>query len=278
MTNDKKVISYLNANQFDAAIDLMSIWNNEQLALFQFHHSTLLSTLKSSVFDDFWQKKRAELRLPNNPDFRFLAQPMIHDADLVTGYLLYLLELKPQQAGRLINNNDGGFKATDFLSIHLVRLRLLRLYHVLEQATEKDLEKLSRILFNLEGFAKVQGCPGYLLLADGYVQLALRYQKKQQEVECKAAYQLCWKYLHLATLSEPDSEESINNAYFGKGIVLSNPFKLNTIAEMKDYCRKAADVLLPLVTQAGEEQLAKKMYGAGQRLADPGQGVSLSGM
>ncbi|KGP62731.1 hypothetical protein EP47_13660 [Legionella norrlandica] len=142
----------------------------------------------------------------------------------------------------------------------MVRKRLHLIFIELDKASEESLIKLGRILYNLEAFAKRHGCPGYLLLANGYIQLAIRYQLLNQEEQSAHAFQLCWKYLHLAELSENDSEESINNAYFGKGLALSNPVRLSTIAEMKSYCRKAAGELLNLDSQAHAEFGAYSMY------------------
>lgn len=259
-SKEKHVAALLNNNQFDDALKQIKGWNDVQIAEFHRTYPQLHLQLSSEEFHDFWEQWRLKLRLPNYPDFRFMAQPGVNDADFVTGYLLYLLELKPEAGKKDEADKETGFRSTDYLSFHLVRKRLHSCYVSLGKAKEEDLLKIGRILYNLEVFAKLHGCPGYLLIANGYMQLAVAYLRLQQTDACSHAFQLCWQYLHLASLSEKDSQESIHNAYFGKGLVLSNPFNLKTVLEMKHYCLKAAADLLPLESQTRAEMDAYSMY------------------
>ena len=268
-----KVVSYLTNNNFDKAIKLLEQWNDGQLAEFLFSHTQLHPKLKEPEYDRFWDSRRNSLRLPGNPDFRFMAQPGIHDSDFVIGYLLYLLQLKSKG----IPSADGvsfiGVKSTDYLSLHSIRSYLHQLFINLRTATETDLIKIAEFLYNLESFAKKHQCPGYLLMANGYMQLALCYQNLRMDEQCRAGYALCWKFLHLAALTESDSEESINNAYFGKGIVLSTPFKLASIGEMKSYCLKAADRYLSPEDRIGAEKAGLSMYQHTPVLRKPDEGI-----
>lgn len=272
----KPLQTFLDAKDFTSVMKLMSSWNNEQLAELLFHFPHLLEQFRLPEFEDFWETWRDKLRLPNTPDFRFMPQPGIKDADLVIGYVLFLLELKSKDATDERGDTEVDMKPTDYLSIHSIRHKLHQIYVVIEQANETDLEHLTCVLYNLEAFAKLHQCPGYLLLANGYMQLALRYQQMRNTEPCTASFQLCWKFLHLAALSEPHSEESINNAYFGKGLSRSNPFRLESIVEMKGYCRKAAADLLPLDLQNGAEKAASVMYQHTQKMKDLAGDVSPS--
>lgn len=264
----KPLQTFLDADDFTSSMKLMSSWNNEQLAELLLHFPHRLEQFRLPEFDDFWETWRDKLRLPNNPDFRFMLQPGIKDADLVIGYVLFLLELKPKEAGKEQCDTKVDMKPTDYLSIHSIRHKLHQIYAVIGQANETDLEYLGCVLYNLEAFAKLHQCPGYLLLANGYMQLAVRYQQLARTEQGSASFQLCWKFLHLAALSEPYSGESINNAYFGKGLSLSNPFRQKSIVEMKGYCRKAAADLLPLDLQNGAEKAASLMYQHTQKMKD----------
>lgn len=265
LTEYKTVATFLNNTNFSAVIKLMSAWNYEQLAEFQLQFPHAIEHLRKPDFDRFWDEWRGKLRLPNNPDFRFMAQPGVKDVDLVVGYVSFLLGLEPKPHEEVKHN--------DCLSIYSVRRQLHQIYTELEHATEEDLQRIAGFLYNLEAFAKVQQCPGYLVLANGYMQLALRYQQMRMEEQSKTAFQLCWKFLHLAALSEPHSQEAINNAYFGRGLSLSNAFRLKSVIEMKSYCRKAADDLLPLDAQTGAEKAAVIMYQHSKKLKDLAEDV-----
>lgn len=269
----EKVVSFLTNNEFDKAINVLEQWNNEQLAEFLSSHAPLYPKLKEPQYNQFWEQRRNDLRLPGFPDFRFMAQPGIKDADFVIGYFLYLLRLKSNTAQPKDALSFVGVKSTDYLSFHSIRSYLHQIFMNLRTAKEDELIKLAEFLYNLESFAKKHQCPGYLLMANGYMQLALRYQNLEMEAQCGAAYTLCWKYLHLAGLTESDSKESINNAYFGKGVVLSNPFKLASIADMKNHCMRAAGSYLSSEERLGAERAGLSMHQHTPVLREPDEGI-----
>lgn len=250
-----RVLTYLSGGQFAEFIGVMKFWNNEQLSEFLINNMKMHSILKMPDFSAFWDERRSQLRIPSSPTFRFMAQPGILNADLVIGYLMFLFELKSRNQDKPLEGEPY-----DVLSFHQTRKRLHEVYLLIPQLNTVDLEQLAKTLYNLERFAKQHGCPGYLLLANAYMQLALGFKRKNNEEQCELSFKLCWKFLHLGALSEKDSRESINNAYFGEGIILSNPFNLATIAELTTYCRKAAGDVLPLSSQDGAEQAAKLIY------------------
>lgn len=247
------VLAHLSNSQFALAIDQMKLWKNQRLAEFLFNHSKLHKLLQLPDFNEFWEERRYELHISTDPFFSFKPQPGVPDCDLVAGYLLYLLEQK-------ITHPE--FLTDDFLSFHLIRHRLHG-YTVkiadLKSGFELKLGQLDKYLYNLEGFAKQQGCPGYLLLAYGYLQAAL-FNQQLSKVTCEESFKYCWKYLHLAALSEKDSEAAIHNAYFGKGLVLSNPFELDTIPRLKEYYRELAGNFLTPKGQSAMEQSALITY------------------
>jgi len=255
----QKLLACFSTQQYGKAKEIMNAWDNEQIAEFLFYNPAAQPAMRQNELDDFWEQRLAALRLPNDPDFCFKSQPGIRNADFVCGYLLYLLELKSKDNDTMAAVKDK-FKPTDLISFHLIKRRLHFIFLSLRQAQEEDLQAFARVLYNLEAFAKTQGTPGYLVLANAYMQSALRYHKLQQKDQCQSLFKMCWNYLHLADLAEIDSEVAINNAYFGKGLTLSTPFNLNTIAEIKSRCKLMAGSFLPESNRISAEGSAESMY------------------
>lgn len=251
----KKAMSLLEQGQLNELVACIKLWNNSQLAEFLVTYPKSVSLLNTDFFSDFWQERRNNIRITGMPEFRFMAQEQLSDADLVVGYLLFSYSaIKPKEA----SGSEKQITSTDYLSFHLIFKHLHHVYKSL--AGDEDLKKLAAILYNLESSAKIHGCPGFLLLANGYLQLAVRYQHSGLRNISQDAYKLCWKYLHLAELSEADSKAEINNAYFGKGLMLSNPLKLATIDEMKTNCCSLAETLLTAAIKVGAEREAEHSY------------------
>jgi len=255
MTSEEKLRAFLKAQQFREAAQWVTSWTNKQLAQFQCANPQYHNLLQEPAFDEFWHNRLTTLRLGKHPSFHFQSQPGLKDADLVTGYLLYILAVKKgdkelESRADFVNN----------VSMHLVRQRLHSVFIQLDQANQAEVEKFAAHLYNLEAFARLHGSPGYLLLTNGYMQLGFRYKQLMAMEQVAASYQTAWKYLHLAQLAEEGSEASINNAYFGQGLGLSNPYQLNSLAEMKALCTNVAGDLLPLTTQRIEENNARLAY------------------
>ncbi|MFA6302672.1 MAG: DUF5630 domain-containing protein, partial [Legionella sp.] len=235
-----QVLSYLTTNKCQQAIALMASWSFERLVLFLVRNSKLLPTLRQPEFADFWAAKRDLLRLADNPAFRFVRQPGMEDADFVTGYLAFLLELKSEP------NSSFVHKPLDDLSFHMVRKRLSQASIALGSTQElDDVHKFAALLYNKEGFAKQFGCPGYLLLFNGYLHLSQNFLRLEKKELAEEAVKNCWKWLHLAELTEQESQASINNCYFGEGLKLSNPFKLEKSADIKEFLLQQSGTLLP---------------------------------
>ena len=121
-------------------------------------------------------------------------------------------------------------------------------------------ESVARLLEDWETFANLQGTPGYLLLASGYLQLAKIALDTEHTEQHHAAYYSAWKYLHLAKLSEPYCAAAINNAWFGKGMGLANPFQFNSIDEMILCCSSVAKNSLTESDKYSAESEAKRLF------------------
>ena len=111
-------------------------------------------------------------------------------------------------------------------------------------------ETLLNTLQQLDTLVIQLGSPGYLLLANGYLHLALQAKKiEDNQITSPGSFGCVWKYLNLALFAEENSTAAIHNAYFGLGFAKSNPFKLATLNSMLDECRRLAGDALPLPTQ-----------------------------
>lgn len=251
----KVAMDLLESKKYDEMLDGMDAWNNTQLARFLFIYPHSIELLNTDFFAEFWRERRENLRVTAASDFRFMTQERLSDAHLVAGYLLYLQSAvepkKPETDGRQMTS-------TDYLSFHLVFKHLHSMLKAL--SSDEDLKVLAATLYNLESFAKMHGCPGFLLLANGYLQIAVHYQRSGIDNNSRDAYTLCWNYLHLAELSESDSMAAINNAYFGRGLKLSNPLRLETICEMKGSCLSSAGDLLEIDIRDDAECNAAHTY------------------
>lgn len=258
MTDDKiykEAMNVLKGEKYDVMLASMNAWNNSQLAHFLFLYPLSIELLNTDFFTDFWRERRENLRVTALSDFRFMAQERLSDADLVGGYLLFLHSAVEPKKHEL---DERQMTSTDYLSFHIV---FKHLHSMLKRlSADEDLNVFAATLYNLESFAKMHGCPGFLLLANNYLQIAVRYQRSGTFNIGQDAYRLCWNYLHLAELSESDSTAAINNAYFGCGLKLSNPLRLETISAMKESCLNSAGGLLEINIRDDAECDAAQIY------------------
>lgn len=99
----------------------------------------------------------------------------------------------------------------------------------------KKMEILASLLLNLEKLVVKHVTPAFLLLANGYLHLLRMYREKLKDLLMydHFASQNLWKNLLLAELKESESEHSIHNAYFGKGLSMSNSMQLETLSDIK---------------------------------------------
>ena len=96
------------------------------------------------------------------------------------------------------------------------------------------MEEIAELLLNWKNLASEHGTPGFLLLANGYLHLAKIAAEQKDYTRYEAACACLWENLTLAELEEPQSAASIHNAYFGKGLELSNPLQIETIKTLKE--------------------------------------------
>jgi hypothetical protein len=252
-----KVLMHLNNDEFSDALKAIIRWTNGQLREFLFKNPIVLKKLRHEIFNDFWLSRLKATSIPCAPAFRFSEQPGIKNSELVGGYLLYFNVAEELQMGRAI---DPEF--TDTLSFHLKCEFLSSILLKLPEAEHSMLQEFAKTLFNLKGFAKMHGTPGYLLLANAYFHLAIHYQRfSLGDDASKGAYNFCWKFIHLSQLAENDSAESINNAYLGKGLAIATPFNLPTVLELKSFVLEHVNTeLLPLSSRINAEHAAQSMY------------------
>lgn len=201
------------------------VWLNQFVQVFPHHYEIL----KLEEFDPFWAERRAVL----DPDIAFVKQQGVPDIDLVLGYVFYLIS-----CGAKDKHEDNTFmehlqQAIKHCSIHAAQTLLHTVLMEETRDARKKMETLVNTLDNLEQLAVKHGTPGYLLLASGYLHL-LRIASEAKDYERYGTACFClWQNLIIAELHEPQSKASTHNAYFGQGLRLSNPLRLETIAQMK---------------------------------------------
>ncbi len=255
-------MSFFRENQFKNIDDLLtegnhveacrqiSSWQHAYLALFQEQFPQHKEKLILSDFAVFWQQRRESLRLSGYPDFRFQAQVGLDDADFVTGYIFYLLALKGKKDNQVKLYNGYLSQAIAHNSFHAIQ----KLLHDLEtDNTDKNEGYCIRLvekLQQLDESINQHGSPGYLLLANGYLHVALQAKRiEDAQAMSAAAFSCVWKYLNLAKFATENSTATTHNAYFGLDLAHSNPFNLPSIDSMLDECRGLAGDALPLTTQ-----------------------------
>jgi hypothetical protein len=257
-----KVNTMLAEERYKDAAEEMAAWLPAPLTRYYLENAPYQKTLRKPEFDELWQFQLAKLSLKESPEFKFVSQPGIGDADLFLGYVCYLLALKKKQ-----ENNLGEYKrylknAMVHYSIQAHQTCLHEIIFAENMDFQAIYEDVSRLMEGWVEFANLQGTPGYLLLASAYLQLTKSASETENKDHLHTAYFSAWKYLHLAKLSEPFCEAAINNAYFGKGLRLSNPLHLQSIDEMIMGCHSIAKNVLTEADQYSAESEAKRLFAA----------------
>jgi len=255
----KAVVGHLEKGEHKEAAALMLKWQSAYVAIFQQQFPEHKQTLRHADFDEFWQTRREGLRLSTSPSFRFQRQPSLNDADFVTGYIYYLMALKNKDSNRY---EEYLALAINHGSLHAVQTVI----HSLIMANNKQSDyatNLSNQLLPLDKFAERYGTPGYLLLANGYLHVAIStVDKPEAAAQNSAAFSYVWKNLQLAHLAEEDSTAAIHNTYFGKGLEASNSFKIGSVNKMLEQCRQLAGDAFPLAMQNYVKNQAVREYQA----------------
>lgn len=226
---------------FEDAVKKMRSWNkiwlNEFYQTYPPPSNPHYNLLKSDSFQSFWAEQRGALKRPHAPEFAFTAQPNIPDVDFVLGYVFYLLAVHPKTS--TASREIYLIEAEKLNSIHAAQEKL----HTLLQSKALESEDQEDKITSIDTFLRKKtaslakhGTPGYLLLANGYlhiVKLTLDQKPSINIERYERACELLWKNLILAQEVEMQSTASINNAYFGEGLRLSNPMFLTSIEEIK---------------------------------------------
>lgn len=190
-----------------------------------------------------------------NPQLKYNAmkpQPGISSYMLVCGQLLY------NQAKKLILNKEKIpekqiietlYKAIDYGSFAAFN-QLNSIYlDQLNNNQEISLETLfSPLLFKA---AELHRTPVYLSLALTAYTLGCYYGRKERQAEYTFANKRVLSFLDQAILYESKSEVSIHNAYYGRGLQESNPFKINNIAELREQL--LTKIIVPNITTCSQE-------------------------
>lgn len=262
---------------YDEAAEELMAWQPASLARYYLENTPLQKTLRKPDFNDLWHAKLSRLVMSESPDFKFVSQPGIGDADIFLGHIFYLMAIKNKQEGNL---QDYKLYLKNSMIHHSIPGHQTCLHEIIftEHANLDGVEKnVARLLEDWLTVANLQGTPGYLLLASGYLQLAKISLDIGHSEQHQLDYCAAWKYLHMAKLSEKYCDAAINNAWFGKGMGLSNPFQFQSIDEMILGCSAIAKATLSDEDKFKAESEAKREFGSlTQSLKSPGWSLSLA--
>ena len=224
------VDALLDSAKFPEAIEKMRPWNKSWLHQFYETYPHRYRILQHTDFNDFWAERRAGL----NSKVAFVAQKNISDIDFVLGYVFYLLVLKNEASHSKAHFTKYLKLALEFHSIHAAQTIFHEMIIKTDSDKTKQMEEIAELLLNWKNLASEHGTPGFLLLANGYLHLAKIAAEQKDYTRYEAACACLWENLTLAELEEPQSAASIHNAYFGKGLELSNPLQIETIKTLKE--------------------------------------------
>lgn len=219
----------LNNKQPGLAANRMLDWTPEQTVLFYLQNPQHQGQLRQADCAGLWSAIFDKLFVKQSSPFRFQHQTSLNDIDFVIGYVCYLYALSDKEKGNTDDYANYLKQAMMHSSIHAHQT----CFQEVMMADEKNPSDITNLLLSWRSFAAQHGTPGYLLLANGYLQLALLYAQSEDKELYDRAVQMTWTYLLHAEYAEKDSSASIHNAYFGQGLALSNPFKMTSIGEMK---------------------------------------------
>lgn len=261
----KQVNALLESARFPEAADEMKPWPKVWINQFVETYPQNYELIKHTDFEPFWEERRENVASQNvdskNADskFVFAKQNPLLDIDLVLGYVFYLLSISAKNKKDEKNYIKYLGLALKHHSIHAAQTVLNNILVDKKSSNENKAEILAATLNNWKYFADNYGTPGYLLLAYGYFQF-LQLSNDQQNSDLYEAGCFClWQNLILAELYETLSEASIHNAYFGKGLALSNPFNIPTIQQMKD---EAATLIVDESIKKNAENRARLSFDA----------------
>lgn len=271
-TMNKKITfikNLLKEQQWQEALQELLTWQPVLLASFYIENIEYQLFLKNDVFIKLWEVKINQLKNHALGEFNFVIQPDLAGYNLFIGYFFYLNALRSKQQKEDFTYTAQLKNAMNYQSFHAHQTVLHELFITPVLKLEDKLENIVKTLFSWEAFAKLHGTPGNLLLAKGYMQLAKLSADCESDIQAKTAYFLAWRHLHLAKHYEKKSEESINNAYFGQGLGLSNPFGFKTINEMLLACSKVAHNQLSALDKSRAEEEAKQLLKLDVELYEP---------
>lgn len=201
--------------------------------------------LRRPELEPFWEDQFNKLRVERESSFRFRDPAPQSKRDFYCGYVLYLAARKVKSVNVHQYEHYLKLSMIKFNCFYAYRELFHSLVNSIQNSTDQDQFDYVYSYVSNEA-SKVQRfkTPGGLLLANVYYYLATFYQNLHAREGTIVCYRACWEQLHHASLLEKVSEREIHNAYFGRGLVLSNTFNLHTIGEIQDNCLKIAkDVL-----------------------------------
>lgn len=201
------------------------------------HSPVFFDALHHEKFQSFWKEV---WRIMGRKDtFHMLPQPPIQNLTLFLGYFYY-----QEAIHRICEKQKYTPKEMEFLK----KAESYHSFHALNELNKHDLaelktfartqklypdQSLRTILNRALTAALYHGTPGYLITAETCYSIAQYHAALGHKEAITSSLILSLHYLVLAENHLKDSQASINNAYFGKGLKASNWFGLETISDIK---------------------------------------------
>lgn len=218
-----------NTNPIDENIILNYISKSPDIAMLlklSFIDEKLAAWCKDARLSTFWNNVWQATHESRKP------QKYISSYQLLCGLTLY------NEAFHLI---DNGFakESSDVMQLMTQASNLgffdalIFVFNIYEcKLIDGKIENPAEIISPFLNAAPWHGTPVFLLCAISYFRIGEYYAILDNLNDSKSAYQNALTYIYLAKFFEQESHDAINNAYYGQGIINSNPWEISTINEL----------------------------------------------
>lgn len=237
MSNDLSYILRLFGQKplpIQALIGEIKTWPCQTTALFYCNNPTVQPFFDSAAMKKLWRRYRENIVITGIPGFQLQAQTQLSDQQLVVGYQLHTLALCARRANFQDNYNFYLRKAFEQHSIYAYQTRLSEDIS-LPGSYSKKIKKMLEELERWHALVLYQRTPAALMLASAYYYLSLLARNEKDGARLLSFLKSTWHYFILAELMESSSAAEIHNAYFGQGLVLSNPYRLASIKACQQH-------------------------------------------
>ena len=236
---------------FEEIVDVLNRAKNTEILLKLAEiYKPLESWCASDEMNDYWNERWALYgRYPTWPEAQtdssvtyraLIAQPRISSFNLVRGMWIFnkVNCLAPDHP------NHPDVKPLYLKAMTYHNFEAIQSYSLLqlEDFKKGDHDDPDKVIENVLVSANYHGTPIYLLAALRCVEIGFYYYKESSEDPLAQSYFLrALIYLETAELLFGQFSEAIHNAYYGQGIMASNPYRLQDFNTMRSRIESYLD-------------------------------------